>query len=52
MKGWIQSEDLMSKVEINMPAPDFEIANFTGNNIRLADFRGKNVLLVLNRGFT
>lgn len=42
----------MAKVEINTPAPDFELTNFTGDEVRLSDFQGKNVLLVLNRGFT
>ena len=43
----------MSRVEIDTPAPDFELADFTGNTVRLSDFRGKAyVLLVFNRGFT
>ena len=43
----------MPKVAIDAPAPDFELADFAGNKIRLSDFRGKtNVLLVFNRGFT
>ena len=41
----------MSKVSLNTPAPDFELADYTGKSIRLSDFRGKNVLLVFNRGF-
>lgn len=43
----------MSKgVETNQKAPDFALKDYTGQVIRLSDFRGrKNVLLVLNRGF-
>ncbi len=41
----------MSKVSINNPAPDFELADYTGKRVRLSDFRGRNVLLVFNRGF-
>jgi peroxiredoxin len=41
----------MPKVALNTPAPDFELADYTGKLVRLSDFRGKNVLLVFNRGF-
>ncbi len=41
----------MSKVAINVPAPNFELADYTGKPVCLSDFRGKNVLLVFNRGF-
>ena len=41
----------MSKVTIDLPAPDFELADFNGNSVRLSDFRGRNVLLVFSRGF-
>ena len=41
----------MSKVSLNTPAPDFELADYTGKSVKLSDFRGKNVLLVFNRGF-
>jgi peroxiredoxin len=41
----------MSKVAINTSAPDFELPDYTGKPARLSDFRGKNVLLVFNRGF-
>lgn len=37
---------------MNQTAPDFSLADFNGNEVRLSDFRGsKNVLLVFNRGF-
>jgi peroxiredoxin len=43
----------VSKVSLNSPAPDFELADYTGQAVRLSDFQGKqNVLLVFNRGFT
>lgn len=43
----------MPQVAIDAQAPDFELEDFTGHQVRLADFRGKmNVLLVFNRGFT
>lgn len=42
-----------NKVEINTPAPDFELADFNGRTVRLSDYRGeKHVVLVFNRGFT
>jgi peroxiredoxin len=42
----------MPRVEINTPAPDFSLADFNGNPVRLSAFQGKaNVLLVFNRGF-
>jgi peroxiredoxin len=41
----------MSKIAINTPAPDFELADITGNPVRLSGFIGRNVLLVFNRGF-
>jgi peroxiredoxin (alkyl hydroperoxide reductase subunit C) len=43
---------MSKRVELNQPAPDFTLADFKGDEIRLSDFRGKkNVLLVFNRGF-
>lgn len=43
----------MSKIELNQPAPDFTLADFDGNIISLAGYKGKmNVLLVFNRGFS
>ena len=41
----------MSSVALNSPAPDFELADYTGQPVRLSNFRGRNVLLVFNRGF-
>jgi peroxiredoxin len=42
----------MPKVELNAPAPDFSLDDFSGKTVRLSDFRGQsNVLLVFNRGF-
>jgi mycoredoxin-dependent peroxiredoxin len=41
----------MTKVALNTPAPDFELTGITGQPVRLSDFRGRNVLVVFNRGF-
>jgi peroxiredoxin len=41
----------MSKIAINTPAPDFELADYRGKTIKLSDLRGRDVLLVFNRGF-
>jgi len=42
----------MPQVALNTPAPDFALADFKGQPVRLAEFRGKaHVLLVFNRGF-
>ena len=41
----------MPKVSVNTPAPDFKLADFNGNPVRLSEMRGKNILLVFNRGF-
>ncbi len=41
----------MPQVALNVPAPDFELADYTGRTVRLSDFHGRNVLLVFNRGF-
>ena len=41
----------MPKVDLNAPAPDFTLDDYTGKPIHLAELRGKNVLLVFNRGF-
>jgi len=41
----------MSKVTLHTPAPDFELADISGKAVRLSHLRGRNVLLVFNRGF-
>jgi peroxiredoxin len=41
----------MPKVELNTPAPDFTLEDYTGKITSLSDFRGKPVLLIFNRGF-
>ena len=42
----------MPQVNLNNPAPDFELQDFQGHTVRLADYRRqKNVVLVFNRGF-
>jgi len=42
----------MPKVDLNKPAPDFSLEDFSGRTINLAEFAGtSNVLLVFNRGF-
>jgi peroxiredoxin len=41
----------MSQVAIHTPAPDFELADASGKTVRFSDLRGRNVLLVFNRGF-
>lgn len=41
----------MPRVEINTPAPDFELQDLDGQAVRLSDFQGgKHVLVVFNRG--
>jgi peroxiredoxin len=43
----------MSRVEVHAQAPDFALEDFSGQTVRLADYRGqKHVALVFNRGFT
>jgi len=47
------SLEMANKVEINTPAPEFELTDFNGRTVHLSDYRGeKNVVLVFNRGFT
>ncbi len=43
----------MARVEINTLAPDFSLDDFRGQSVHLADYHGKqHVVLVFNRGFT
>jgi peroxiredoxin Q/BCP len=42
----------MTRIEQDTVAPDFNVPDHRGQEVRLSDYRGKkNVLLVLNRGF-
>jgi peroxiredoxin len=42
----------MARIPLDLPAPDFELADYHGGTFHLADLRGKQtVLLVFNRGF-
>ncbi len=42
----------MPKVDIGLPAPDFELADFRGVPFKLSEQRDiAHVLLVFNRGF-
>ncbi len=43
----------MSRVSLNQVAPNFSLADYRGETVRLSMFRGeKNVLLIFNRTFT
>jgi peroxiredoxin len=42
----------MARVALDRPAPDFSLADYRGDIVRLSDYRGtKHVLLVFNRTF-
>ena len=42
----------MAQVQLDASAPDFTLTDYQGNEISLAQFKGKqHVLLVFNRGF-
>jgi peroxiredoxin len=41
----------MEKIENLTSAPDFELSDIHGNMVRLSDFRGQVVVLVMTRGF-
>ena len=42
----------MPGVALHTPAPEFTLADFQGRPVRLADYRGRqHVVLVFNRGF-
>jgi peroxiredoxin len=41
------------RVSLNQIAPDFSLADYRGETVRLSAFQGeKNVLLIFNRTFT
>ena len=43
---------MAKRIELQERAPDFELTDFNGRTVRLADFLGrKAVVLVFNRGF-
>ena len=43
----------MPRIELDVPAPGFTLADFKGTPVSLADYAGsRHVLLVFNRGFT
>ena len=43
---------MSNKLTPNIPAPDFELIDTNDQMIRLSDYQGKKlVVLVLNRGF-
>ena len=43
---------MAKRLNIDLPAPDFELTDTQGNLVRLSDFRGEqDIVLVLNRGF-
>ncbi len=43
---------MTNRITLNGRAPDFELADFNGRPVRLADYREhKSVVLVFNRGF-
>lgn len=42
----------MSKVQVNMKAPDFTLPDVHNTPVTLSEFQGrKNVVMVFNRGF-
>ena len=44
--------DVAERVQIETPAPDFSLQSFTGEQVRLSDYRDeRHVFLVFNRGF-
>jgi peroxiredoxin len=43
----------MARVQLDAPAPDFSLADFRGEEIRLSHLRKDlHVILVFNRGFS
>lgn len=44
--------DMSKRVQLNTPAPDFCLIDFTGQQVCLAHYRQRRrVVLVFNRGF-
>jgi peroxiredoxin len=42
----------MSRVELNVRAPDFTLNDFIGKSVSLSDYKNKkSVMVVFNRGF-
>jgi peroxiredoxin len=42
----------MARVELNVQAPNFTLADFSGESVSLSDFLNqKHVMVVFNRGF-
>jgi len=42
----------ISEMAENRPAPDFELVDSEGRQVRLSHYKGvKNVVLIFNRGF-
>jgi peroxiredoxin len=43
---------MTNRIAINTQAPDFELADWSGQAVRLSDYRRqKHIVLVFNRGF-
>ena len=43
---------MAKRVKINTPAPGFALDDFEGKSVRLSDYRGRKVVvLIFNRGF-
>ncbi len=38
-------------VRVGSPAPDFTLTSIQGEQVKLSDYRGRNVVLVFLRGF-
>lgn len=36
---------------LEQPMPDFSLPSYQGQMVRLADFKGKNIMLIFPRGF-
>jgi peroxiredoxin len=47
-----EGNQMPNRIEKLAEAPDFTLTDTRGNIIRLSAFRGKEVVLVLLRGFT